>query len=70
MTADNRPKALCYCGHTGDGPNSQHAERQMPDGESVRDNGHGKCTVEGCGCPIFTRHHFIVKRQRGKGGAA
>lgn len=34
-------KALCKCGHTADGENSQH------------ENGSGKCTMNGCKCEKF-----------------
>lgn len=40
------PKSKCECGHTGDGPESQHL------GIAPR-AGHGACTVDGCGCERF-----------------
>ena len=40
------PKSLCVCGHAGDGPNGQHADRCAP--------GHGPCLMPGCGCTQFT----------------
>lgn len=42
-----RAKSLCTCGHTGDGPNSNHF-----DGGFVQ--GHEACRVKDCGCPRFT----------------
>ncbi len=46
----NAPKSICECGHTGDGPRSDHAARFA--------EGHGRCTVTGCGCPQFTWARF------------
>ncbi len=43
-----KPKGYCECGHTGDGPNGQHA----PTGLGTP--GHGPCMVEGCPCKHFT----------------
>jgi hypothetical protein len=37
-------KALCKCGHTGDGENSQHEGNP---------HGTGKCSVLGCVCEKF-----------------
>ena len=60
------PKSICSCGHTGDGPNSQHADRYA--------EGHGFCQVTGpdkattCSCrqftwvkwtPEFAKHHNL-----------
>lgn len=42
-------KSFCTCGHTGDGPKSQHG------GEI----GHGSCMVKGCKCEKFTWKEFI-----------
>ena len=42
------PKSWCFCGHLGDGINSQHAGV----------NGHGRCEVEGCDCDQFTWKRF------------
>jgi hypothetical protein len=36
------PKSICTCGHTGDGPDSQH------DASEFGVKGHGPCHVEGC----------------------
>ena len=55
------PKSICACGHTGDGPNSQH----ITDGESLGslpadddpNQGHGACT--GCDCQKFIWKGFI-----------
>lgn len=46
--AQKAPKSVCYCGHTGDGANSQH-DTAPRSGE-----GHGECTVATCGCTRFT----------------
>lgn len=40
------PKSVCYCGHTGDGGQSQHADNFQ--------HGHGSCLVRGCDCKQFT----------------
>jgi hypothetical protein len=40
------PKSVCYCGHTGDGNNSDHA--------NTLSFGHGPCLVIGCLCSQFT----------------
>ena len=50
-----KPKSICTCGHTGDGPNSQHADRYGI--------GHGACTVEGCNCKQFTWDRFIEEEK-------
>jgi hypothetical protein len=43
-----RPKSLCGCGHTGDGPNSQH------DVTEFGVDGHGPCAVPDCTCLKFS----------------
>ena len=40
----DRGKSICRCGHTGDGPNSEHDARYA--------EGHGPCLR--CDCPQFT----------------
>ena len=47
-------KSWCYCGHYGDGINSQHAGV----------NGHGACQVEGCDCGQFTWKSFRESYQQ------
>jgi len=42
------PKSWCYCGHLGDGLNSQHAGI----------NGHGRCEFNSCDCDQFTWKRF------------
>jgi|GEM_PF-3662672 len=42
----DNPKSVCACGHTGDGGNSQHADRFQL--------GHGVCLVRDCNCQQFT----------------
>ena len=49
------PMSICTCGHTGDGPNSQHDDRYGI--------GHGACTVEGCNCKQFTWDRFIEEEK-------
>lgn len=39
-------KSICLCGHTGDGPGSQHANTLA--------EGHGPCMVNKCTCLKFT----------------
>lgn len=43
------PRAICTCGHTGDGLQSSHAAGALGLAE-----GHGHCQVVGCGCGRFT----------------
>lgn len=49
-----QPKSRCTCGHTGDGPMSQHK-----DGAPGIIEGHGYCFVNGCGCPKFTWKEWL-----------
>ena len=49
------PKSLCGCGHTGDGPHSEHAARFA--------EGHGPC--KRCACKQFTWESWIEKRKGG-----
>jgi len=51
MIVLNYPKAksLCECGHTGDGPGSDHGETWF-----ALADGHGPCQVPGCACSQFT----------------
>lgn len=51
------PRSKCTCGHTGDGPCSEHATR-IENG-TVLDTGHGSCMVEGCDCQQFTWAEFL-----------
>ena len=51
-----QPKSICTCGHTGDGPNSEHGAKVLP-------NGHGACLVEGCDCRQFTWAGFTPEFQ-------
>lgn len=44
MNTFHGPKSKCYCGHTGDGPGSQHDDEITP--------GHGKCKE--CACTQFS----------------
>lgn len=46
----NAPKSLCGCGHSGDGPDSDHRDDYGPDVSP----GHGRCLVKGCGCTKFS----------------
>lgn len=49
----DKPKhSVCRCGHTGDGPDSQHADEPLEDG-------HGACNVEGCSCERFVWARWI-----------
>jgi hypothetical protein len=50
-----RPKSACVCGHTGDGPKSEH-------GGAIA-AGHGRCLVAHCGCSQFTWQHFTTEFQ-------
>jgi hypothetical protein len=45
-----KPRSVCKCGHTGDGLNSEHADRVA--------EGHGECKVSNCGCFQFTWDGF------------
>lgn len=53
------PKSVCMCGHTGDGPNSEHYDPVMPKGFEGENQGHGHCTVDGCKCGTFVCKGFI-----------
>lgn len=53
IEAGKGPKSWCECGHTGDGPGSQHEQRWS--------EGHGPCKVEGCPCRQFTWASWIVR---------
>jgi len=44
----NDPKSVCTCGHTGDGPFSQHHSNHE------FSLGHGACRVMNCPCAKFT----------------
>jgi hypothetical protein len=57
--APTEPASVCKCGHTGDGPNSQH--------NNTTEAGHGMCLVDGCECMGFTWDHFTEKHAS-KGG--
>lgn len=46
LFAKTGPTGMCSCGHTGDGPHSEHADRYA--------EGHGACTVAGCGYRQFS----------------
>lgn len=50
------PKSWCRCGHTGDGPHSQHAVRLA--------EGHGACQVRGCYCKQFTWDGWLQSQKR------
>lgn len=47
----NRPKSICVCGHSGDGPSSAHAD-------SYYAPGHAYCLYGKCKCSQFTWDHF------------
>lgn len=59
------PKSICVCGHSGDGPNSYHADNAFV-------LGHGPCSC--CdGCVKFTwarwsAHYEVVTGRRTQGG--
>lgn len=44
------PKSFCQCGHTGDGPNSEHDDTVQA--------GHGACKASDCDCPKFSWARF------------
>ena len=44
------PRSRCTCGHTGDGPHSQH----------YGIIGHGACAVKDCECTKFTWSEFLA----------
>ena len=48
----DKPRSICRCGHTGDGPGSQHGKILE------KDDGGGKCNVKGCDCDRFTWKNF------------
>ena len=44
------PIAVCTCGHTGGGPQSEHSHQE---GCEYMRNGYGHCTIDGCDCNRF-----------------
>lgn len=52
------PASLCECGHTGDGPTSQHVNR-LADHTIPAGRGHGYCLVRGCKCEKFRWAKFL-----------
>jgi|PlaIllAssembly_1097288.scaffolds.fasta_scaffold14217_4 hypothetical protein len=48
---DTIPRSFCVCGHTGDGPNSEHEDTNL-------ESGHGPCKE--CMCERFTWERFAV----------
>ena len=52
------PKAVCVCGHSGDGTESDHRDGCGALGSAL---GHGACTVEGCRCRKFTWKGFTAR---------
>ena len=52
----NYPKSVCQCGHSGDGPDSDHGSLNPV--ASQLQPGHGKCSVPGCDCEQFTWADF------------
>ena len=54
MNQLNEPKSICTCGHTGDGPGSQHLS-------GILQAGHGRCAMLECQntCPQFTWKKFL-----------
>jgi len=48
------PRSYCACGHTGDGPQSQHAPIAFAHPNALRGEGAGQCTVRDCPCKRFT----------------
>lgn len=59
MINNRGPKSICTCGHSGDGPDSDHGS----DNEILSQvcPGHGRCTVPGCECERFTWAGFLPK---------
>ncbi len=53
----DKPKSICGCGHTGDGPNSMHAD--------LVQRGHGHCIGNRkgrkCQCERFTWDHWTAR---------
>jgi hypothetical protein len=50
-------RSMCECGHTGDGPCSQHASLVTEKDGMVVEDGHGGCKV--CNCDRFTWDDFL-----------
>lgn len=53
-------RSICECDHTGDGTNSQHADKTSLISSNELSVGHGECTVKGCDCVQFTWKKFIA----------
>jgi len=51
-----KPKSVCGCEHTGDGPMSEHK-----DDLGLISPGHGECEVRGCSCIKFTWKRFVSR---------
>jgi len=55
------PKSICQCGHSGDGPDSDHATDK---GMMNLAPGHSRCTVPGCDCQRFTWAGFSPEYEK------
>lgn len=56
------PKSRCTCGHSGDGPDSEH--RTTDPTHCVQFEGKGACTVAGCKCKQFTWISWLPEFER------
>ena len=50
-----KPRAICFCGHTGDGSNSEHHNSICGHGVGMA-AGQGACTQCGCSEFMWARH--------------
>jgi len=65
VTAEYRgPKAVCACGHLGDGDGKDIAGKK---GSHAGLAGHGACKAEGCTCERFTWNRFTEAFQLATG---
>lgn len=56
------PRALCRCGHTGDGQGSEHrtlGDERVTGAPVALLEGKGACAVEDCNCSRFTWVRFV-----------
>lgn len=55
------PRSKCRCGHTGDGPQSEHDifEGYIRIPGFAGEEGHGACHVPGCDCKHFRWNTFL-----------
>lgn len=56
------PRGICVCGHTGNGPNSDHADDNLRTSDTVQ--GTGVCHAPDCQCSRFQMARRTPEWQR------